>query len=138
MKQTSGYSNTPLAKKLGIKNGFKVFLYNEPSHYIGLFSDLPDDLSYADTIAKETIDFIHIFCTSRSELEKYAQMAKPGLKKTGLMWISWPKGSSNIPTDLKREPVREYMLSIGLVDIKVTAVDQDWSGLKFVYRTKDR
>ena len=63
---------------------------------------------------------------------------KPALKQTGMLWVSWPKGGSSIKSDLKREPIREFLLSIGLVDIKVASIDENWSGLKFVYRKKDR
>jgi len=71
-------------------------------------------------------------------LETQLSKLKPLLKKTGMLWVSWPKGASSIPTDIKRDPLREFVLTQGLVDIKVCAVDQDWSSLKFVYRTKDR
>ncbi len=134
----SGYSGTPLAKKLGLKQGFRIYIHNRPDHYFGLFSDLPADLEIRDAMEFEDVDFIHLFCTSFSELEEIALEAKEALKKDGLMWISWPKGSSKISTDLKRDMIREYLLDIGLVDVKVAAVDDDWSGLKFVYRLKDR
>ncbi|WP_422351496.1 DUF3052 domain-containing protein [Flagellimonas sp.] len=138
MKTTSGYSGTPLAKKLGIKEGFSILLVNEPEHYLNLFSDLPSGISFKEQASSESVDFIHIFCTTRSELEEAVKIYKPALKKTGLLWVSWPKGSSKIVTDLKRDPIREHLLAIGLVDTKVAAVDEDWSGLKFVYRIKDR
>ena len=86
----------------------------------------------------EEADFIHLFCKNFSELIKVANKYKPALSKNGLMWISWPKGSSNIVTDLKSDPIREYILSIGLVDVKVASIDENWSGLKFVYRVEDR
>lgn len=138
MKTASGYSGTPLAKKLGIREGFAVLLHNQPDHYLDLFPDLPPKLSFPTEPDKETIDFVHIFCTYLSQLKDVVAIYRPVLKKTGLLWVSWPKGSSKIPTDLKRDPVRDYMLSIGLVDTKVAAVDEDWSGLKFVYLIKDR
>jgi len=134
----SGYSGTPLAKKLGIKTGHSYLLCNEPKHYFDLFDDFPSDVIQLKKIENETADFIHIFCTTEEQLLTYAYQHKPALKKTGMLWVSWPKGSSKIKSDLKREPIREYLLSIGLVDIKVAAVDEDWSGLKFVYRLKDR
>ena len=134
----TGYSGTPLAKKLGIKSGHIFLLYNEPKHYFNLFSDFPTDTIKLKHIERDTADFIHMFCTTEKELFKAVAQFKPALKKTGMLWVSWPKGSSKIHTDLKREPVRDYLLSIGLVDIKVAAIDEDWSGLKFVYRLKDR
>ncbi|MEM9001840.1 MAG: DUF3052 domain-containing protein [Bacteroidota bacterium] len=135
---TAGYSSTPLAKKLGIKEGYKILLVNAPNHYLGLFNDLPDGLEFVTTEKAGTIDFIHFFCLSHNELQERAVQLKTYLKKTGLLWVSWPKGSSKINTDLKREPIREHLLHIGLVDVKVAAIDKNWSGLKFVYRTKDR
>ncbi|TMU57679.1 DUF3052 family protein [Flagellimonas algicola] len=134
----TGYSGTPLAKKLGIKEGFAILLVNEPEYYLNLFSDLPSEISFVEEARPESIDFIHIFCTIWSELEAAVESNKPALKKTGMLWVSWPKGSSKIATELKRDPIREYLLAIGLVDTKVAAVNEDWSGLKFVYRLKDR
>lgn len=138
MTTPAGYSGTPLAKKLGIKEGFSLLLINAPSHYFELFEDLPANLDFPKRPKSETVDFVHLFCTSQQDLIKHATKAKGYLKKNGVLWVSWPKGSSKIETDLKREPVRDHLLSIGLVDIKVCAVDMDWSGLKFVYRVKDR
>lgn len=135
---TSGYSTTPLSKKLGIKEHYTYLLYNQPKHYFSLFSDLPSNITLLDDIKTETADFIHLFCTTEKELTKIVETFKPALKKTGLLWVSWPKGSSKITTDLKRDLIREHILSIGLVDIKVAAIDENWSGLKFVYRLKDR
>lgn len=134
----AGYSGTPLAKKLGIKNGFSILIHNAPEYYWDLFTDLPSELSFPKKVEKESIDFIHIFCVSMEELTKMSTECKNALKKDGILWVSWPKGTSKIQTDLKREPVREHLLSIGLVDTKVAAIDEDWSGLKFVYRLKDR
>ncbi|MDW3646306.1 MAG: DUF3052 domain-containing protein [Bacteroidia bacterium] len=135
---SAGYSQTPLAKKLGIKPGFSMLLHQAPDHYFELFADLPQDLQILEVGLEEGVDFIHLFCTEMSDLEAKAELHKSYLKKTGLMWVSWPKGKSKIPTDLKREPIRDHLLSIGLVDVKVAAIDEDWSGLKFVYRVKDR
>lgn len=135
---SAGYSGTPLAKKLGLKEGFSVLLYNEPKYYLGLFPDFPPDINFQIDGSKESIDFIHLFCTTTEELTKSVSDYKPLLKKTGLLWVSWPKVSSKIETDLKREPIRDYLLNTGLVDVKVAAIDNDWSGLKFVYRLKDR
>lgn len=134
----SGYSGTPLAKKLGIKTGHCYLLCNTPKHYFDLFDDFPIETKQLKTNDPETADFIHIFCTTEKELFNYVHKHKPALKKTGMMWISWPKGSSKINTELKREPIRDFLLSTGLVDVKVAAIDSDWSGLKFVYRLKDR
>lgn len=134
----AGYSGTALAKKLGIKTGFRACFYQTPDHYFDLFSDLPVDLEKAELQGKESLDFIHIFSTTTEEVEAIAPKAMEALKKDGTLWISWPKGKSKIPTNLKRDWIREHLLAIGLVDVKVAAVDEDWSGLKFVYRVKDR
>ncbi len=135
---TTGYSGTPLAKKLGIKDGYSILLYNHPKHYFGLFSDLPHNIKELHEPQPESADFIHVFCTTFSELQESVNTYKPALKMNGMFWVSWPKGSSTIKTDLKREPIREYLIKTGLVDIKVAAIDKNWSGLKFVYRVKDR
>ncbi|MFD2098593.1 DUF3052 domain-containing protein [Flagellimonas iocasae] len=134
----AGYSGTPLAKKLGLKEGFSILLHNLPKHYWDLFSDLPPELQILNKEKPESADFIHIFCKTVDELTSVTSTYKMALKMNGILWVSWPKGTSQIQTDLKREPVREHLLSIGLVDTKVAAIDEDWSGLKFVYRLKDR
>lgn len=134
---TAGYSGTPLGKKLGIKDEYVVLLVNEPSYYLKLFVDLPE-VQFVKSPATTSVDFIHLFSTSKEDFEKESKVLKPLLKKEGMLWVSWPKGSSKIETDLSRDYIREYVLAIGLVDVKVCAVDEDWSGLKFVYRLKDR
>lgn len=134
----AGYSGTPLSKKLGIKEGFSILLINQPNHYFDLFTDFPENVSFMDDPKPESADFIHLFCSTASELTKHISVCKKALKKNGTFWVSWPKGSSKLKTDLKREPVRDHLLAIGLVDVKVAAVDEDWSGLKFMYRLKDR
>lgn len=134
---TAGYSGTPLAKKLGIKEGNSVLLVNEPNHYLSLFEEMPA-VNFVMNRASASVDFIHLFSTNKSDFERQSLELKRALKMTGMLWISWPKGSSKIETDLNRDYIREYLLENGLVDVKVCAVDQDWSGLKFMYRIKDR
>lgn len=136
--KTSGYSQTPLAKKLGIKEGYTALFINRPPHYFDLFSDLPQNLNIVKSATDGEVDFIHLFAKSIEEMEDRIVHVKPLLKKNGLIWVSWPKGASKIKTDLKRDYIREFILEIGLVDVKVCSVDDDWSGLKFVYRLKDR
>ena len=134
-----GYSGTPLARKLGIKEGHSIYLVNLPDHYFDLFTDFPSEVRFLKKPSEQTADFIHLFCKSQECLEPETQRLKSLLKKNGMLWVSWPKGTSKIETDLNREIIRAYILThVGLVDIKVAAVDADWSGLKFVYRTKDR
>lgn len=136
---TAGYSGTPLAKKLGIKDGFFLQVLNTPKPYLEFFADFPLHTTiYTDKAIKEKVDFIHIFATTPEELEATFKQAKPNLKKTGMLWISWPKKSSSISTKLDKSMVRNYGLENGLVDTKVAAVDADWSGHKFMYRIIDR
>ncbi|SMD32903.1 Protein of unknown function [Reichenbachiella faecimaris] len=134
---TAGYSSTPLAKKLGIKSAFKVLLVNEPDHYHDLFSDWPELVEHIDQPEVESIDFIHIFCREEKDLKEAANQI-PWLKKNGTMWVSWVKLSSKLPSPFRENHIRDYMLDAGLVDVKVAAVDADWSGLKFMYRLRDR
>lgn len=134
----AGYSGTPLAKKLGLKESHKIMLYNNPDHYFNLFTDLPKSFEIVGDFSSQSVDFIHLFCTWSNELKDIIIDYKIAMKKDGLLWVSWPKGSSKIQTDLNRDLIREFVLSIGLVDVKVAAIDEDWSGLKFVYRKKDR
>jgi hypothetical protein len=135
---TAGYSKTPLAKKLGIKPSFSLMLVCPPENYFSLFDDLPEPLELLTAPQPESADFIHLFVTSKKDLEEKALECKVALKKQGLLWVSWPKGGSGINTDLKRDWIREFCIEIGLVDIKVAAVNETWSGLKFVYPLKDR
>ena len=134
---TVGYSGTPLAKKLGIKYNFNVSILNSPNHYDRLFSDWPEHVKHVDEPTHESLDFIHVFCKEDDDL-KHAANQIPHLKKSGMLWVSWPKGKSKIESSLNRDVIREYFLNAGLVDVKVAAIDEDWSGLKFVYRLKDR
>ena len=133
----AGYSSTPLAKKLGIKSGFVIRLVNEPVHYHTLFADWPDGVIQSAK-TKDKKDFIHYFTTNADELNRDMKLLKDEIKPTGIVWISWPKKSSKVVTDITEGEVREIGLKSGLVDVKVCAVDETWSGLKFVVRMKDR
>ncbi|HRJ31255.1 MAG TPA: DUF3052 domain-containing protein [Cyclobacteriaceae bacterium] len=133
----AGYSGTPLLKKLGIKAGYQVYVLNPPPDYFDLISPLPDDVHVMEMLKGES-DMIHLFTSSRSDFEKAFLRAKKHLKKTGMIWVSWPKKSAKIPTDLDENVVREFGLKHGLVDVKVCAVNEIWSGLKFVFRVADR
>ncbi len=134
----SGYSKTPLAKKLGIKTGFKVLTINAPEYYWDLFESLPDALEVSDEMTHQEYDFIHIFATELVALQEHLNKSKPLLSKQGTLWISWPKKSAKIATDVDKWAVMEAGQAIGLVDVKVAAVNETWSGHKFVYRKKDR
>jgi hypothetical protein len=133
----AGYSETPLQKKLGIKPGTSVFIQNAPANYFDWVSPLPADVLVKRTAVKE-LDFIHSFVRDQKEFKKLFVANKKNLKKDGMMWISWPKKSSGVATNLDENIIRDFGLEAGLVDVKVCAVDETWSGLKFVYRVKDR
>ena len=133
--KTTGYSGTPLAKKLGIKSNFKIKLVNPPDYYFKLFSDLPENMKEVKDTKK---DFIHYFAKDAETLNKEIKGLKNELEQNGMIWISWYKKSSKIPTDVTENIIRDIALKNGLVDIKVCAVDEIWSGLKLVIPVKDR
>lgn len=133
----AGYSNTLLIGKLGIKEGSKLAILHPPENYGKTLGKLPSGMTVVTTL-RGPIDFIHFFTKSKTELERQFSRLKKGLEKDGALWISWPKGSSKVETDLNENAVIEIGLKNGLVDVKVAAIDETWSGLKFVYRLKDR
>jgi hypothetical protein len=125
---------------LGLKSGQLICLVHAPANYRQLFQHWPDNLKMIglEQAAPGSIDFIHAFYTRREWLENEVGSLKLLLSRTGLLWISWPKGKSSVETDLNREIVRATLLATGLVDVKVAAIDADWSALRFVYRREDR
>jgi hypothetical protein len=143
MHSTAGYSGTPLAQKLGLKDGGRV-----------LFLDLPRDLSDLTTArdfaemrdialddlasACDGFDFVHLFATSRAVLENVVERLKALIVPDGMIWVSWPKKAAKVATDITEDVIRSVVLPIGLVDVKVCAVDQTWSGLKLVIRKELR
>jgi len=135
--QSAGYSGTPLAKKLGIKPGFNIKLVNAPDYYFNLFSDMPDNVNFNnDTDVQK--DLIHFFTKKKDEYISILPGLKDELKPNGMIWVSWPKKAAKIVTDITEPTIRGYAIKIGLVDIKVCAVDEIWSGLKLVIPVKDR
>lgn len=133
----SGYSGTPLVKKLGIKSGFNIAFVNAPADFVhGL--DLPAETNVCAASARHPLDFVLLFVKSKQELAAKFSLSAAKLKPDGMLWVSWPKKASGVKTDLTDNVVRELGLSAGLVDVKVCAVDEVWSGLKFVFRLKDR
>jgi hypothetical protein len=134
---TAGYSGKPLAQKLGIKPGFKIAIVNAPDNYDQTLGDLPDNVEIAPVL-DGPLDMVHFFTAERRDLEDHFPALKRAISKSGMLWISWTKGSSKVKTDLNENIVREIGLQNKLVDVKVVAVDEIWSGLKFVYRTEDR
>ena len=135
--KVTGYSGTPLAKKLGIKEGFRIRIANQPEYYFDLFEDFPEHIDIRNE-KKTKKDFIHYFTKQAKELNKEILALKSEIVPNGMIWISWPKKSSKIVTDISEDIIRHLALSNGLVDIKVCAVDDVWSGLKLVIPVKYR
>jgi hypothetical protein len=133
----AGYSGTPLLQKLGVKSGFVVVTLNAPTNYRKLLGKLPDHVSFSDCIGANST-FVHLFSTNRNELEKKLPILREKISDNGTIWVSWPKKSANIPTDITEDVVREVALPLGLVDTKVCAVDETWSGLKLMIRRENR
>jgi hypothetical protein len=134
---TTGYSGTPLAKKLGIKPAFKIRLINEPDYYFQLFTDLPSEICFEDNEETKK-DLIHFFTAKKHELLTTLPLLKTQIKPAGMIWVSWPKKASKVYTDVTEDVIRDLALKTGLVDIKVCAVDEIWSGLKLVIPIKNR
>jgi len=133
----AGYSQTPLIKKLGIKEGFRISFVNAPTDFGNDLGFLPESVNVLARPASG-MDFVLLFTKSQLMLRKdFARLAKM-LLPNGMLWVAWPKKSSRITTDLSENSVRHIGLSEGLVDVKVCAVTEVWSGLKFVYRIRDR
>jgi hypothetical protein len=133
----AGYSGTPLAKKLGIKPGTTLHPVNAPANYASLVDPLPEDVRVVRRAAND-LDVVHLFTRTRSELIELLDRYKSRIKQNGTIWVSWPKKTSGIPSEITEDTVREVALPLGLVDIKVCAVDDIWSGLKLVIRKENR
>jgi hypothetical protein len=134
---TAGYSGKPLVQKLGIQPGMRLIILNAPEHYATTLGALPEGVEVAGDLGG-LFDFIHFFTASRVTLDSRFPELKTALKPNGMLWVSWPKKASKLPTDLDENLIRDIGLRNGLVDVKVAAIDERWSGLKFVYRVKDR
>ena len=130
----AGYSKSPLVKKLGIKPDHRLYLENIPENYYDLIEDWPEGIIILSDRDAEEVDFIHFFTQEMAELEVRFPSLLKKLKKVGGFWVSWPKGSSKLAKDLNGNDVRRIGLEHGLVDVKVCAVDEDWSALKFMHR----
>ena len=131
----AGYSKRPLVEKLGIRPGARVAIVGAPEGYESTLGPLPEGVVPS---LDPPLDFIHLFAVERAVLERGFSEMKPKLAAGGMLWASWPKKAAKVPTDLDENVVRRIGLDQGLVDVKVAAVDEVWSGLKFVYRLKDR
>lgn len=133
----AGYSGTPLAKKLGIKSGMRVWLRNAPEAFEDLLEGLPDDVSLSRR-KRTNVDLVVCFATSANRLEADVDLARSAISPDGMIWTAWPKRASRVPTDITEDRLREMFLPTGLVDVKVCAIDDTWSGLKFVIRKELR
>jgi hypothetical protein len=133
----AGYSGTPLAKKLGIKEGSRVALVNAPKDFQSELGELPDNVQFIKRPTK-SLDIILLFVLSERALARDFARFAARLTANGMLWIAWPKKSSGVTTDLSEQRVRQIGLDARLVDVKICAIDDVWSGLKFVYRLKDR
>ena len=137
MTPTAGYSGTPLAKKLGFKEGYRVRTTAAPADYLALVSPRPDDVLISASIRKN-IDLWHFFSSSYKELETQLPRMMSTIKRDGMIWVSWPKKASGVPSTITEDLIRTAALPLGLVDVKVCAVDETWSGLKLVIRKELR
>jgi hypothetical protein len=133
----AGYSGTPLPQKLGIKPGMTVVIINAPTNYRRLLGTIPEGVTFSDRLKPDS-DFVHIFIKTRSELEKRLADLREKIADTGTVWVSWPKRSSGVLSDVTEDAVRSVALPLGFVDVKVCAIDETWSGLKLMVRRTNR
>jgi len=133
----AGYSGTPLPQKLGIKPGLMVVTINAPANYRRLLGQLPDHVNFSNRVTANSM-FVHLFTSKRNELQRRLSILRNKLSDNGAVWVSWPKKSSGISTDVTEDVTREIALPLGFVDIKVCAVDETWSGLKLMIRRENR
>ena len=133
----SGYSGTALEKKLGIKENSSIRLINAPENYFDLFTEWPDNVRISDD-PRIKKNLIHFFTKEFSEYYSLLPLLKKEIEQNGMIWVSWPKKTSKISSDVSEDLIRNYALETGMVDIKVCAVDEDWSALKLVIPLKLR
>jgi len=133
----AGYSGTPLARKLGIKEGAVVVALAAPANYSTLLAPMPRGARITAR-ASGAPDFVHVFSTKRDDLDARLRKLRPAIAQDGVVWVSWPKRTSRVPTDITEDVIRAVALPLGFVDIKVCAVDETWSGLKLMIRRELR
>ena len=136
----AGYSGTPLGKKLGLRDGVRALLLDVPAHLdeiLGFPGFAVLDMAVPDGTSR-VYDYIHVFETDRARLESLVPALRASLNADGTLWISWPKKASKVPTTVTEDCLREIFLPVALVDVKVAAVDEVWSGLKFMFRKEVR
>ncbi len=132
-----GYSGTPLPKKLGLKDDTRLVVLNEPEEYAALLGKLPLGLEKQTALSKST-NLVHVFVTKRQELARHLANLRTKLDAEAAVWVSWPKKSSKVPSEVTEDTIREIALPLGFVDIKVCAVSEVWSGLKLAVRKELR
>lgn len=133
----AGYSGTPLAKKLGIKEGYRVRTSGAPGDYLDLVNPVPPNVTISSRISTR-IDIWHLFTKSLTELQSKLPTLMRAVQPDGTIWVSWPKRSSGVPSTVTEDSIRKVALPLGLVDVKVCAIDETWSGLKLVVRKELR
>jgi hypothetical protein len=134
---SAGYSGTPLAKKLGIKEGGRVAFLQAPEGFDATVAPLPDDVRVLSR-AGQGMDVVVFFTVARAELERGIGALRDAIAPAGGLWIAWPKRASGVETDMTEDVVRDVALPLGLVDNKVCAIDETWSGLRLVIRLENR
>ena len=134
---TAGYSGTPLVRKLGFKPGMRVHYAAAPEEFAALVGDVPEGVRVLKRPAAD-LDLAVLFVTERRSLERGLATLHPRLQPAGMIWVAWPKRASKVPTDITEDVVRDVALPRGLVDVKVCAIDEVWSGLKLVIRSERR
>jgi hypothetical protein len=134
---SAGYSGTPLWKKLGIRAGATVLALNAPANYRKLLPGVPANVAFTDE-ADPPVAFVHFFVTTKADLASRLPKLAAALAPDGVIWVSWPKKAAKVPTDITEDVIRAAALPLGLVDVKVCAVDATWSGLKLVIRVANR
>ena len=134
---TAGYSGTPLAKKLSLRDGQRVWFDGMPEHVIDEIDEYALELAFVEG-PQDSPDAVHIFVTERADLETKLGVLRDSIARDGQVWVSWPKKASKVPTDITEDTIREICLPMGFVDTKVCAVDDVWSGLKLVIRKELR
>ena len=127
----AGYSGKSVVQKLGIKPGFRIFVDGAPASYAAMIGELPADVALAARL-RGPLDMVHMFAMQAAALRKKLPAGREAIAPDGMVWVSWPKKSSGVATDVTEDVVRNTALSLGLVDVKVCAIDDTWSGLKLV------
>jgi len=133
----AGYSETPLPQKLGIKPGLTVVAINTPKNYRRLLGTIPEGATFSKRLRSDST-FVHVFIRKHSELANRLPVVREKIADAATVWVSWPKRSSGVPTDVTEDVIRAVALPLGFVDVKVCAIDETWSGLKLMVRRENR